>query len=252
MWDAFLERTCHSCSGLTSPPFCKRKTDLSSYEYSRYLPRDVISCFEYPMNPTKKNPRKGTPKSPQGYFEKYKNEQKAKETKPVTAYFKVNAQALRDDRPAYPPHCSTGKSCTCKKKFGKNVAKPETDVAVLRVETPKLESVQPFRPSRADSLLEATKVQKVCKEPTVENYGRKIFNFSYREKGKKKDAKGKKDVPPVKQQPPPFTPAAHAKAKSREKKKGALLEERTKSMPLYKAVLSRLDLARWKLFLVSR
>lgn len=207
------------------------------------------------MKDSKQSPRKGTPRSTQSYYDKYKNEQKVKK-KQIPVYIKVNPDALKEKRPNYPPHCSMGEKCICEKKFGTNVGKPEKNLAVIRViETEPKVVVSPiqFRPKRgAQKSQEDIKLEKACIEPAVEAIKNKEINFAYRDpKSKKyynKPIIDKRGVNKPETPPPPIVKLIR---KKKDDKKGTILEERTKSMPLYKAILSKINVARWKIYKVS-
>lgn len=259
MWDAFLDRTCQSCLGLRdSSSFCKRKTDLFSVEYLTYLHRDILSCLEFSMKNSKQSPRKGTSRSSQSYYEKYKNEQNIKKRQPPV-YFKVNVEALKEKRPTYPPHCNAGEKCTCVKKFGKNVGAPDKNLAIIHeVDTKEVvDSGLQFRPARAVNSEEMVECNKVWQ--TVEGIDKKELTFPYKSRGGKSKKQGEKSksgkyekklLPPPPPPPPPLPPPPMVKLKKKEGKKGTVIEDRSPSMPLYRDLLSRLNLVRWRIYKV--
>lgn len=55
MWDAFLNRPCQSCEGLSTPKnHNKQKLDINSVEYQSYIRRDVLQKYSMPNREGKK------------------------------------------------------------------------------------------------------------------------------------------------------------------------------------------------------
>ncbi|KAF7281669.1 hypothetical protein GWI33_004445 [Rhynchophorus ferrugineus] len=64
MWDAFLNRTSESCTGVgvRQQHFGRRKLDIASVEYQSYIHKNVLSYLDhYAMQSKNGKPRKGCP-----------------------------------------------------------------------------------------------------------------------------------------------------------------------------------------------
>lgn len=247
MWDAFLDRTCYSCIGLRNrPSFCKRKNDLYSVEYLRYIRRDILSCLEIPMKNSKQSPRKGTTRPSQSYYEKYKNEQNVRK-KQFPVYFKVDLDAFKEKESARRSNSTKDGNCSCWRKPSKNEGIPKPNSASIQgVDTSRLARVQDY---------ETMVCKKVCKEHMPETIDKKDVDSAYKSHGSKFKKSGEKTKDEKRRETKPSTPTPPAPVlklkKRREVKKGAVIHDRSPSMPLYKDLLSRLNLAGWKLYWVS-